>query len=115
MILRIAKAAAAGELDLESIGQMAPKAAYDRLLTIKGVGHWTANNALGRALGAYPFVSQNDVALQAAVQRYFHAGKGQKSPDMVTDALGQYGEFAGMAAHFTLLRLVLDRYPPVSQ
>ena len=114
MIIDIAKAVAGGALDLETIGQMEPRAAYDKLIKINGVGHWTANNVVGRALGAYPFVSQNDVALQAAVLRYFYDGKGEKSADMVTETLGRYGKYAGLAGHFALLRWVLDRYPPIS-
>lgn len=114
LIIDIARAEAEGELDLESIRRMKARAAYDRLKAIKGVGHWTANNVIGRALGLYPFVSQNDVALQAAVQRYFHAGAGRKSPESVTETLGKYGAYAGLAGHFLLLRWVLDRYPRLS-
>ena len=113
MIIEIAKAAADGALDLESLRQAEPKAAYDKLMTIKGVGHWTANNTLGRALGHYPYVSANDVALQAAVQEYFHDGVGKKSAELVANTLGRYGAYAGLAGHFVLLRWVLDRYPPV--
>lgn len=114
-IIDIAQAVANGALDLESIGQMEALAAYDRLMTLKGVGHWTANNVIGRALGVYPFVSQNDVALQAAVQLYFHDGKSKKSPVQVTNTLSRYGEYAGLAGHFVLLRWVLERYPPIAQ
>ena len=113
-IIDFANAVASGALDLESIGAMEREAAYDRLMKLKGVGHWTANNVIGRALGAYPFVSQNDVALQAAVQLFFHEGKGQKSPDLVTNTLSRYGEYAGLAGHFVLLRWVLERYPPIA-
>ena len=114
MIIGIARAVAAGELDSKAVGQLEPRAAYDWLMGIKGVGHWTANNVIGRALGAYPFVSQNDVALQAAVQFYFHDGKGQKSPELVTNTLSRYEEYAGLVGHFLLLRWVLDRYPPIT-
>ncbi|MCY4063718.1 MAG: hypothetical protein OXG53_15215 [Chloroflexi bacterium] len=114
LIIEIANAVASGALDLASIGDIEAGAAYDRLMKLNGVGHWTANNVIGRALGVYPFVSQNDVALQAAVQLYFHAGKGQKSPDQVRETLGRYREYAGLAGHFVLLRWVLERYPPVS-
>ncbi len=115
MIRAISRGVVSGALDLESIGGLAPRAAYDRLLTINGVGPWTANNALGRALGVYPDVSHNDVALQAALRRYFHDEEGTKSAALVRDTLGKYGEFAGLAGHFTLLRWVLEQYPPISQ
>lgn len=114
MILAIARAAASGELDLEALSRLETRAAYERLMAIKGVGHWTANNTLGRALGVYPFVSQNDVALQAALRRYFHDDKGPKSAELAAETLGEYGEFAGLAGHFILLRWVLDQYPPIA-
>ena len=114
MILEIAKAVVSGELDLESKCNLDPRTAYDQLMEIEGVGPWTANNVIGRALGAYPYVSQNDVALQAAVQHYFRDGEVGKSAELVRDTLNEYGEYAGLAGHFVLLRWVLDRYPPIS-
>ena len=114
MIIDIASAVSSGDLDLESLAALDPQSAYERLLAIKGVGHWTANNTLGRALGLYPAMSQNDVALQAAIAHYFHDDARLKSAQLVLDTLGEYGEFAGLAGHFTLLRWVLDRYPPIS-
>ena len=115
LIIEVARAAHRGDRDLESLGALEPQAAYDQLLRIKGVGHWTAGNVIGRALGQYPFVSHNDVALQAAVRHYFFAGAGEKSAAQVVETLGPCGEFAGLVGHFLLLRWVLDRYPPVAQ
>ena len=115
LIIAIAVAVDRGELDLEGIRCLPPAEAYERLLSIKGVGHWTASNVIGRALSRYPYISHNDVALQAAVHHYFHDGSGRKSAAQVSATLSRYGEFAGMAGHFTLLRWVLDRYPPLAQ
>ncbi len=114
LIIETATAIGRGDLALESIRDTQPTQAYERLLEIKGVGPWTATNVVGRACGKYPFVSHNDVALQAAVRAYFHAGKGDKGAEQVRDALERYGEYAGMAGHFVLLRWVLDNYPPAS-
>lgn len=113
LIISIADAVDRGELDIEGIHCLPPKNAYEQLLAIKGVGHWTASNVIGRALGRYPFVSHNDVALQAAVRHYFYDRAGQKSAAQVTKTLSRYGKHAGMAGHFTLLRWVLDHYPPL--
>ena len=115
LIIAIAAAVDSGQLDLEGIRDLPPAQAYERLLAIKGVGHWTAGNVIGRALGRYPYVSHNDVALQAAVRHYFHGGAGQKSAAQVSETLNCYGPYAGMAGHFTLLRWVLDRYPPLDR
>ncbi len=112
MIMEIAKAEASGALKLESLRQLPAQIAYERLMRIKGVGHWTANNALGRAFGLYPLLSHNDVALQAAVAHYFDAN--EKSAASVNAALGGLGAFAGLAGHYVLLRWVLDRYPAQS-
>lgn len=111
LIIDIASAAARGELDLESIRDLPLDKAYQRLLKLKGVGSWTAGNVIGRATGRYPHVSENDVALQAAMRRYFSVGQGEKSASAVREALEPYGEFAGLASHFVLLRWVFDRYP----
>ncbi len=113
LIISIAAAVDRGELKLEGICDLPPAQAYERLLAIKGVGHWTAGNVIGRALGRYPYVGHNDVALQAAVNHYFHGGAGQKSASQVSETLNRFGQYAGMAGHFTLLRWVLDRYPPL--
>ena len=115
LIIDIARAVCRGDLDLESLRHQEPESAYEYLMQIKGVGHWTASNAIGRAFGAFPFVSQNDVALQAALRHFFFGGDGVKSAASVLETLGRYGEYAGLAAHFLLLRWVLDRYPSVSQ
>ncbi len=111
LIIETAAGVSYGQLDLESLRDMPSAQAYERLLALKGVGPWTATNVIGRACGIYPHVSHNDVALQAAVQRYFHAGGGTKGPGQVRDTLERYGEFAGMAGHFVLLRWVMDNYP----
>ena len=70
-IIELSRAVSAGQMDLEALADLDAQAAYERLKSIRGVGHWTAANVLGRAFGKYAFVSHNDVALQAAVQHYF--------------------------------------------
>ena len=84
---------------------------YDELLKIKGIGHWTASVVVSRATGVYPFVPHNDVALQAAVAEYFDV---EKSAEATKTVFADYGEFAGLAAHFTLMKWVLDKYPIVN-
>ncbi len=115
LIIDIASAAARGELDLESLSDLPPDEASQSLLELKGVGPWTAGNVIGRATGCHPHISQNDVALQAAIQRYFLAGQGEKSGKQVREALEPYGEFAGLASHFVLLRWVFDMYPAADE
>lgn len=110
LLIEIARQQAAGELDLERLKRMPPEAAYADLLGIKGIGHWTAVVTLARACG-YRGVAHNDVALQAAVNRYFYGGKGRIPAQLVIETFAHYGTFAGLAADHTLARWVLEQYP----
>lgn len=111
LIIQIAQDIVNGDLDLEAMRDVDSATTYKSLLKIKGIGHWTAGNVIGRALGQFPYISHNDVALQAAVLHYFHNDEGKKSAQQVIDTLEPYGNYAGLVGHFTLLRWVLDRYP----
>lgn len=91
--------------------QVSAQALYDELLKIKGIGHWTASVVVSRATGVYPFVPHNDVAVQAAVVEYFEV---EKSAEATKTVFAEYGEYAGLAAHFTLMKWVLDKYPVVN-
>lgn len=114
LIIKIAQDVVSGDLNLEVLRHEDTTTIYDTLLKIKGIGHWTAANVIGRAIGQFPYISHNDVALQAAILYYFHNDEGKKSAQQVIDTLEPYGEFAGLIGHFTLLRWVLDRYSIVS-
>jgi len=114
MMIQLAKDVVSGDFDIDTIDAMDTPAAYKHLLKIKGVGHWTANNVISRALGRFPYISHNDVALQAAVLHYFYDDVGKKSAQQVIDTLEPYGEYAGLVGHFTLLRWVLDKYPVIT-
>lgn len=113
LMIRLANDVVNGDFDLDVIQTMDTALAYKHLLKIKGVGHWTANNVISRALGRFPYISHNDVALQSAVLRYFYDDVGEKSAQQVIDTLEPYGEYAGLVGHFTLLRWVVDKYPVI--
>lgn len=110
LLVEIARRAAEGTLDLERLRRLAPEAAYHELLQLKGIGHWTAVVTLARACG-YRGVAHNDVALQAAVNRYFYGGTGRTPAAQVVETFARYGGFAGIAADHTLARWVLEMYP----
>lgn len=114
LLIDLAGQVASGALDLESLGVLPPEEAYQRLLAIKGIGHWTAVVTLERAFGHKQWVAYNDVVLQAATNRYFHGAEGRLTPEAVTATFTPYGAYAGLAAHYTMLRWVLDVYPPVT-
>ncbi|MEO8610696.1 MAG: hypothetical protein ABI690_22555 [Chloroflexota bacterium] len=110
LMIDLATQVVSGELDLESFAAYTPDAAYQHLLSIKGIGHWTAAVTLERAFGHKDWVAYNDVVLQAATNRYFLGAEGRIPPQLVTDTFMRYGTFAGIAAHYTMIRWVLDQY-----
>ncbi len=112
LLIDVAGQVTSGSLNLESLNTLPPDEAYKRLLAIKGIGHWTAVVTLERAFGHKNWVADNDVVLQAAANRYFHGGVGRLRPEQVVSTFAPYGAFAGLAAHYTMLRWVLDVYPP---
>lgn len=108
LLIDMARRSVEGELD--ALAELSESEAYKALLKIKGIGHWTAAVALSRARGAGAYVGENDVALQAAVNRYFYGGEGRIPAQQVVDTFAPYGDYAGWAAYYTMSRWVLDRY-----
>jgi 3-methyladenine DNA glycosylase/8-oxoguanine DNA glycosylase len=108
----------AGKYPLPEFADIAlstPNDTYHALLKIKGIGHWTAAVITQRVHGTSPFVADNDVALQAAVGRYFYDRTGKVSQQEVSATFAPYGEHGGDAAFYTLVRWVFDEYPVVSE
>jgi DNA-3-methyladenine glycosylase II len=99
-----------GDLDVDALARQTPDDAYRQLLSIKGIGHWTAAVTLERAFGHKAWIAYNDVVLQAATNRYFYGGVGRIPPQQVIDTFTPYGIHAGLAAHYTMIRWVIDQY-----
>ncbi|MGH9357069.1 MAG: DNA-3-methyladenine glycosylase family protein [Terriglobia bacterium] len=70
-ILEISRAVVERDLDLESLRLMDPAAAIERLLALRGVGHWTAHYVAMRALGHCDCLPAADVGLQKSVQFFY--------------------------------------------
>lgn len=111
LMIHLAQEMVNGRLDLENLSRLPPQEAYHALMQVKGIGHWTAAVIVGRAFGYKKYLTHNDVALQAAANRYFYGQKGRLSPEKLVETLQVYGDFAGDAAYYTLLRWVFDEYP----
>jgi DNA-3-methyladenine glycosylase II len=108
-LIDLSRRIADGDINTGALLQNTPQAMYDDLLTLKGVGHWTAAGVVHRARGVYPYVLHTDVALQRAAAHYFDV---EKDASVTRDLFRQYGAYAGLAAHLTLMRYVLDFYDP---
>lgn len=111
MLIAIAQQVKSGALDLEALRHLPHEDAYQQLMALKGVGHWTAANVIQRAFGVFAYVPDSDVALQAAANHYFNGARGRLSPKALRDLYSQFGVHAPAAAYHTIQRLVFDRYP----
>jgi DNA-3-methyladenine glycosylase II len=110
LMISIAQNIITDNLPLENILQMPPQEAYTFLVGIKGIGHWTASWTLQRTLAIHNVVGHNDVALQAAVGRYFFGIEGKVSPQAVIDTFATFGDYAALSANYTIMRWILDKY-----
>lgn len=110
LLIELSRQVTTGELDLEGLLHSDPQAAYQRLTRIKGIGHWTAAVALERAFGHKDWVAYNDVVLQNATNRYWHGGVGRIQPEAVVATFEPFGADAGLLAHYTMIRWVVDQY-----
>lgn len=111
LMIDLASQVANGQLDLEGLREISPAEAYQQLLAIKGIGHWTAAVTLERAFGYTDWVAYNDVVLQAATNRYLLGGSGRIPPELVAETFARYGDHAGLAARYTMFRWVFEQYP----
>ena len=85
-------------------------AAMRTLVQLKGIGQWTAAWAVIRAMGEYPYIGENDVALQAAINHYYFGEKGRVSTKVVKQTMMPYGEFAGAATFHILMQWGMAKY-----
>lgn len=113
VMIDIARQIVAGALDIESLRHVSIDEMYKALVRIKGIGHWTAAWTIQRTLGPHNYVGHNDVALQAATNHYFYGGTGKIPEAQVQATFARFGDYAGMAANYTIMRWVLDRYDAV--
>ncbi len=111
-MIDIATLTTSGALDLDSqdVSTRHTAEIYDQLIALKGIGQWTASWAIIRSTGHYQYIGESDVALQAAVNHYFYNQAGRTTTQVVKETLGRYGDYAGEAAFFTLMRWATDRY-----
>jgi DNA-3-methyladenine glycosylase II len=86
-LIGIAAEIVSGRLDLASLATMSGRAVQDRLVSLRGVGAWTADNFRLFALADMDAWPVNDVALQEAMRRLKGLETRPKPADMEELAL----------------------------
>ena len=79
-IITISRLAFNGTLDLENLRQLEPALAHEKLLELKGVGHWTAQYVGLRALGHVDCLPAADVGLLKVIH-YFYGLRKRPTPE----------------------------------
>ena len=110
-MIRLSQRIVAGDLDLNTLETMSDHDRYVTLMAINGVGHWTAAMTLDTAFGQTVHVPDQDVGVQAAINRYIHGQAGRASAAQVKTFFAPWGEQASAAAHAVLSRWVIENYP----
>jgi len=100
-ILELARAAAAGEFELETLEQLDDAAVVEALVRQPGIGRWSADYVLLRGLGRLNIFPQSDVGALNGLRAYLVASGRDESAD---EALVRWAPDAGLVYFHLLLR-----------
>jgi DNA-3-methyladenine glycosylase II len=100
-ILGIADRVVSGDLDPESLKKMATEEAREVLVSMKGVGRWTADYVLVRGLGRFEAVPIDDLGIRDAVGIFYKEGE-RATAQEAEEVLSRFGDLAGVAAYYLL-------------
>jgi DNA-3-methyladenine glycosylase II len=90
-----------GRLDLEEFKSLPESEVYDRLLSLRGWGPWSANYFLVRGLARPDRVPADDLAVRTVVGKYL--GRGARvSPARVEELLESFRPYRGLASFYLL-------------
>ncbi len=106
----IAAAVLSGALNFELLRTMAPEQALNELVAIKGIGRWTAEYLLIRALGFPDAIPAADVGLRAAIGKAYAMDRNATEAE-VRELAGKWHGWRGWAAFYFWLERLLALYP----
>lgn len=96
-MLAVCDAITSGTLDLEGLCDLPPKDAMEEMVSIKGIGPWTAEVYLLFSAGHADIFPAGDLALQEAVKQAFNLN--ERPSDKVTRGIAeQWSPWRGVAA-----------------
>lgn len=99
-MISLARAVAHGDLDLEALREASDQEVISRLTAIRGLGRWTAEWFLARALGR-PCVAAGDLGVRKAIGAVYLEGR-MPSEAEVREVTRHWKEAAGVAQQLIL-------------
>lgn len=103
-VIGLAQAVVSGTLDLEALQLATDNEVIERLTALRGLGRWTAEWFLARALGR-PRVVAGDLGVRKAIGAIYFQGR-MPSEAEVRDCTAHWGAAAGVAQQLVLQTLV---------
>ncbi|WP_179137849.1 DNA-3-methyladenine glycosylase family protein [Candidatus Entotheonella palauensis] len=103
-LIGLAQAVVDGALDLKTLQQATDAEVIERLTALRGLGRWTAEWFLARALGR-PRVVAGDLGVRKAIGAIYLQGR-MPSETEVRDCTAHWGAAAGVAQQLVLQTLV---------
>ncbi len=103
-VIGLAQAVVSGDLDLEALQRAPDDEAVAQLTALRGLGRWTAEWFLARALGR-PRVVAGDLGVRKAIGAIYLQGR-MPSEAEVRDCTAHWGAAAGVAQQLALQTLV---------
>jgi DNA-3-methyladenine glycosylase II len=103
-VIGLAQAVVSGALDLEALQQATDDEVVSQLIALRGLGRWTAEWFLARALGR-PRVVAGDLGVRKAIGALYCQGQ-MPSETEVRDCTAHWGAAAGVAQQLVLQTLV---------
>ncbi len=108
-VLGIAEMALRGDLDHETLAPMSDEEAVAVLSGIRGVGRWTAQWTLMRALGRVDALPAGDLALQRIVGDHYFEGKRLTEQELEDFAEQRWKPWRGLAVTYLFSRIRQER------
>ncbi|MCD8501491.1 MAG: DNA-3-methyladenine glycosylase [Bacillaceae bacterium] len=71
-VIDTSKLIASGELDLEELALLPDEEIIEKLIEIRGIGYWTAENILLFGLGRKNLFPVKDIGIQNAIKKLYH-------------------------------------------
>jgi len=105
----VAQQAVDGELDYDRLATLSDEEAIARLSAIRGVGRWTAQWALMRALGRSDVLPAGDLALQRAVGDLYFGGRRLTERELDEFAAERWSPYRGLATAYLFAHIRQQR------
>lgn len=104
-VIAVTTAVLQGDLELASLEALDDSALVDRLISLPGIGPWTADWFLARTLGR-PRVVAGDLGVRKAIGRVYLSGRLPSAAE-VRDLTAHWGDAAGVAQQLVLNDLAM--------